>query len=194
VAGAILDRREPEHHADFMTFMRFGSPGGVRQFIGEDYAAAPMPAQAQAVPAESRQALGELRRIRPRAHRCNSSAAQINLSGAALTALLNWASAQPSKAVGHRPVSLLKRYVTSDLVAQGLARELKAHDFSNQVRLFGAGLLVSLLPFFILLSAFPSGRVGNDAALCLGQDRQAPGIVTHLFTCSPGHSLISPAR
>lgn len=84
--------------------------------------------------------------------------------------------------------------MTSDLVAQGLVRELKARDFSNQVMLFGSGLLVSLLPFLILLSAFPSARVGNDAALRLGQDRQAPGIVTHLFHVLPGHGLISTAR
>ncbi|HSS88845.1 MAG TPA: YhjD/YihY/BrkB family envelope integrity protein [Streptosporangiaceae bacterium] len=51
--------------------------------------------------------------------------------------------------------------------------------------LFGAGLLVSLLPFLILLSAFASQRIDDDIALRLGLDRRASGIVAHLFTSSP---------
>jgi membrane protein len=51
--------------------------------------------------------------------------------------------------------------------------------------LFGAGLLVSLLPFLILLSAFADNRIDDDIALRLGLDRRAAGIVTHLFTSSP---------
>ena len=37
-------------------------------------------------------------------------------------------------------------------------------DFANQAMLFGAGLLVSLLPFVILLSAFGSQRVRGHPA------------------------------
>jgi hypothetical protein len=51
--------------------------------------------------------------------------------------------------------------------------------------LFGGGLLVSLLPFVILLSAFASQRVDDDISLGLGLDRPAAGIVDHLFTSSP---------
>ena len=51
--------------------------------------------------------------------------------------------------------------------------------------LFGAGLLVSLLPFLILLSAFASERVDDDLALRLGLDRRASSIVSHLFASSP---------
>ena len=51
--------------------------------------------------------------------------------------------------------------------------------------LFGAGLLVSLLPFVILLSAFASQRIDDDISLRLGLDRQAAGIVDHLFTSAP---------
>jgi membrane protein len=51
--------------------------------------------------------------------------------------------------------------------------------------LFGAGLLVSLLPFVILLSAFASQRVDDDISLRLGLDRRAAGIMDHLFTSSP---------
>jgi hypothetical protein len=42
-------------------------------------------------------------------------------------------------------------------LAQGFLARLKALDFADQAMLFGAGLLVSLLPFVILLSAFASG-------------------------------------
>jgi hypothetical protein len=51
--------------------------------------------------------------------------------------------------------------------------------------LFGAGLLVSLLPFVILLSAFASQRIDDDISLRLGLDRKAAGIMDHLFTAAP---------
>jgi hypothetical protein len=58
-------------------------------------------------------------------------------------------------------------------------------DFTNQAMLFGAGLLVSLLPLVILLSAFASQRVDDDISIRLGLDRQAAAIVDQLFTSSP---------
>jgi membrane protein len=69
--------------------------------------------------------------------------------------------------------------------AQSFVGQLKALEFSNQAMLFGAGLLVSLLPFLILLSAFASNRIDDDISLRLGLDRRASGIVDHLFTSSP---------
>jgi len=69
-------------------------------------------------------------------------------------------------------------------VAQDVLRELKTQDFSNQATLFGAGLLASLLPFLILLSAFANTRVDNYIALRLGLNRRAAGVVTHLFVSS----------
>ena len=69
-------------------------------------------------------------------------------------------------------------------VAQDIVRELRALDFSNQATLFGAGLLASLLPFLILLSAFANARVDNYIALRLGLNRMAAGVVTHLFVSS----------
>ena len=54
-------------------------------------------------------------------------------------------------------------------------------DVANQAMLFGAGLLISLLPFVILLSAFASQRVNDDISLRLGLDPRAAGIVNHLF-------------
>jgi len=51
--------------------------------------------------------------------------------------------------------------------------------------LSGAGLLVSVLPFVILLSAFASQRIDDDISLRMGLDRRAAGIVDHLFTSAP---------
>jgi len=70
-------------------------------------------------------------------------------------------------------------------LAQGFASELKILDFTQQIILLGAGLLVSLLPFLILLSAFASQRIDDDIALRLGLNQRASGIVSHLFTSSP---------
>ena len=59
--------------------------------------------------------------------------------------------------------------------------------------LFGAGLLVSLLPFVILLSAFASQRVDDDISLRLGLDRRAAGIMDHLFTSAPATLNVATA-
>jgi hypothetical protein len=59
--------------------------------------------------------------------------------------------------------------------------------------LLGAGLLVSALPFLILLSAFASNRVDDDIAPRLGLDRRASGIVTHLLTSSPATLNVATA-
>ena len=70
-------------------------------------------------------------------------------------------------------------------LAQSFLQRLGALDFADQAVLFGAGLLVSLLPFVILLSAFASQRVDDDISLRLGLDRKAAGIMDHLFTAAP---------
>ena len=70
-------------------------------------------------------------------------------------------------------------------LAQSFLQRLKALDFADQAMLFGAGLLVSLLPFVILLSAFASQRIDDDISLRLGLDRKAAGIMDHLFTAAP---------
>ncbi|MBO0769758.1 MAG: YihY/virulence factor BrkB family protein [Solirubrobacterales bacterium] len=70
-------------------------------------------------------------------------------------------------------------------LAQSFLARLKALDFADQAMLFGGGLLVSLLPFVILLSAFASQRVDDDIALRLGLNHQAAGIVDELFTNAP---------
>ena len=70
-------------------------------------------------------------------------------------------------------------------MAQSFFRKLKALDFSSQAMLFGPGLLVSVLPFLILLSAFASQRIDDDLALRMGLDPRASRIVEHLFRSSP---------
>jgi membrane protein len=70
-------------------------------------------------------------------------------------------------------------------LAQGFLARLKALDFADQAMLFGAGLLISLLPFAILLSAFATVRVDRDIALRLGLDPKAAGIVDGLFKSAP---------
>jgi hypothetical protein len=77
-------------------------------------------------------------------------------------------------------------------VVRGLAG-LTALDFASQAMLFGAGLLVSLLPFVILLSAFASQRIDDDISLRLGLDRRAAGMV--LCAVVVGESLaVRPVR
>ncbi len=78
-------------------------------------------------------------------------------------------------------------------LAHAFASQLKAIDFTDQIMLFGAGLLVSLLPFLILLSAFASHRIDDDIALRLGLDRQAAGIVTQLMRSAPATLNVTTA-
>jgi membrane protein len=78
-------------------------------------------------------------------------------------------------------------------LAQSFVRRLRALDFANEAMLFGAGLLVSLLPFVILLSSFASHRVDDDISLRLGLDRRAAGIVDNLFTSSPASLNVATA-
>ena len=100
--------------------------------------------------------------------------------------------APPSRSVGHKTWAAARDRFEGSL-AQSFLLQLKALDFSSQVILFGAGLLVSLLPFLILLSAFASNRIDDDIALRLGLDRRAAGIVTHLFTSSPASLNVATA-
>jgi hypothetical protein len=90
----------------------------------------------------------------------------------------------PSRAARHKALAWAHDRFEGSLT-QSFFTRLKILDFANQAVLFGAGLLVSLLPFVILLSAFASQRVDDDIALRLGLDRRAAGIVDHLFTSAP---------
>ncbi|HWS44425.1 MAG TPA: YhjD/YihY/BrkB family envelope integrity protein [Acidimicrobiia bacterium] len=69
--------------------------------------------------------------------------------------------------------------------AKRLFARLDALDFTNQIVLFGSGLLVTLLPLLMLLSAFANERVDDDIALHLGLDHRAATIVSNLFNKAP---------
>ena len=90
----------------------------------------------------------------------------------------------PSPSAGHHAVAAARQRYEGSL-AQSFVTQLKVLDFANQAMLFGAGLLVSLLPFVILLSAFASQRVDDDISLRLGLDHRVAGIVDQLFTSAP---------
>jgi len=90
----------------------------------------------------------------------------------------------PSRPAGHTALARARARFEGSL-AQSFLRRLQALDFADQAILFGAGLLVSLLPLVILLSAFASHRINEDISLRLGLDRQAAGIMNHLFTAAP---------
>jgi membrane protein len=55
-------------------------------------------------------------------------------------------------------------------------------DFGNQIVLFGAALLLSVLPIVILLSAFATTRIDDDIARNMSLDRQGAQGVSRLFT------------
>ena len=95
-----------------------------------------------------------------------------------------WGETPPSRPARYKAVAWARDRFEGSL-AQSFLMRLKALDFASQAMLFGAGLLASLLPFVILLSAFASQRVDDDISLRLGLDRRAAGIVDHLFTSSP---------
>jgi membrane protein len=90
----------------------------------------------------------------------------------------------PSRPAAGNALSAARAWFDRSL-AGSFIRQLRALDFANQAILFGAGLLVSLLPFVILLSAFASQRVDDDISLRLGLDPRAAGIVDHLITSAP---------
>ena len=67
-------------------------------------------------------------------------------------------------------------------LGQSFLQRLKAVDFASRAVLFGSGLLISLLPSVILLSAFASQPVDDNVSLRLGLDRKAAASWTR---CSP---------
>jgi hypothetical protein len=61
----------------------------------------------------------------------------------------------PSRLAVRKALSAAREHFEGPL-AQSFVRRLRALDFADQAMLFGAGLLVSQLPFLILLSALAS--------------------------------------
>ena len=75
------------------------------------------------------------------------------------TRLYRFTGTTPQAVPGRACASL-----TRDVIAQ-----VRVLDVLDQAVLFRAGLLISLLPFLILLSAFASQRVDDDIALRFGR-------------------------
>ena len=70
--------------------------------------------------------------------------------------------------------------------AQEFARHLVALDFGNQIVLFGAALLLTVLPIIILLSTFATARIDDDIARNMSLNGKASQDISKLFTVAHG--------
>jgi len=77
--------------------------------------------------------------------------------------------------------------------AQVFFRQLGALSFVDAITLFGAALLISVLPFVILLSSLANHRIDTDLSRHIGLNRQGALIVSQLFRSSPAHSAAGVA-
>jgi hypothetical protein len=68
--------------------------------------------------------------------------------------------------------------------AQDFVKALGAVDFGNQILIFGACLLLSVLPLIIVLSTYASHRIQDDIARHLGLSAQGTRVVDGLFKAS----------
>jgi membrane protein len=68
--------------------------------------------------------------------------------------------------------------------AQDLAKGLGAVDFGDRIIIFGACMLLSVLPLIIVLSAYASHQIEDDIARHLGLSAQGTRIVEGLFKAS----------
>jgi membrane protein len=72
--------------------------------------------------------------------------------------------------------------------AQDLTTRLKVADFGNSIVLFGAALLISVLPLLLLMSALADTRIDDDLSRHIGLDRAGAHIIEGLFRKKPTHS------
>jgi membrane protein len=68
--------------------------------------------------------------------------------------------------------------------AQDFVKGLGAVDFGDRIIIFGACLLLSVLPLIIVLSALAGHRIEDDIAQHLGLNRQGDRVVESLFHAS----------
>jgi membrane protein len=68
--------------------------------------------------------------------------------------------------------------------AQDLVKGLGAVDFGDRIIIFGACLLISVLPLIIILSTYASHRIEDDIARHLGLSAQGDRIIDGLFKSS----------
>jgi membrane protein len=75
--------------------------------------------------------------------------------------------------------------------AQDFVKRLGAVDFVSAIILFGASLLLSALPFVILLSSIANHRIDTDLSRHIGLNHEGAEIVSELFRASPAHSVVA---
>ena len=101
-------------------------------------------------------------------------------------------SARPGKDRRLRPsprgIAVAARGRFDGSSAQMFFRQLSALDFVQAIMLFGTALLISVLPFVILLSSLANHRIDTDLSRHIGLNGQGALIVSHLFRTSPAHS------
>jgi membrane protein len=73
--------------------------------------------------------------------------------------------------------------------AQIFLRRLGALDFAQCITAFGGSLLLSALPFVILVSSLANHRIDGDLSRHIGLNGKGAGIVSELFTSSPTHPV-----
>jgi membrane protein len=88
----------------------------------------------------------------------------------------------------HRPAGAVRARLDSSWV-QALTARLKAADVLNSVTLFGAALLLSVLPLIILLSSLANQRIDDDLSRHIGLNSHGSHIVETLFRSSPTHPV-----
>ncbi len=71
---------------------------------------------------------------------------------------------------------------------QDVVARLKTVDFGSSIILFGAALLLSMLPLIILLSSIANERIDDDLSRHIGLNSQGAHIIQGLFRKSPSHS------
>jgi len=88
----------------------------------------------------------------------------------------------------HRPAGAVRARLDSSWVA-ALTTRLKEADVLNSVTLFGATLLLSVLPLIILLSSLANQRIDDDLSRHIGLNQHGTHIVETLFRGSPTHPV-----
>ena len=71
---------------------------------------------------------------------------------------------------------------------QDVVARLRTVDFGSSIVLFGAALLLSVLPLIILLSSIADERIDDDVSRHIGLNSRGAQIVHGLFRKSPSHS------
>jgi membrane protein len=90
--------------------------------------------------------------------------------------------ASPSRREGFE-AAWRRRYEGS--IAQDVLGTLNAVDFGSRIVIFGASMLLSVLPLIVLVSAFANRDLDNSITQRLGLDHRAAQIIDGLFTTSP---------